>query len=254
MLRASNHTLTHNILSLTHTHNTLSHTHTQPHVSSLIACFFALSFYLFQWFWQQTFAHGSSAKATPPWGYTMSHTATPPSLSPSPSHGLGAISGFVDCLTNCQQQRRLWRLWSKLFALQTLTHTQKRSVLCSDCHCCLVAPLSLSHTHTRSLPLSVTLGLLFCQALTSDARFPRHRWPVSKATLPIKCNTFTICPAPSFCPWGDGCTLSKSFETGNKKGNTNWNYAFVNSTTFSAHFNEKKEVEDSKINWVKYFY
>lgn len=103
-------------------------------------------------------SHGSSAKRCH-LGAILCRTSasTPPSA--------WAISGFVDCLTNCQQQRRRRRLWSKLFALQTSVRIRVRF------------PLLVIVVFAHLLPpsLSLVLLLLCCQALTSDARFPRHR-------------------------------------------------------------------------------
>lgn len=145
-------------------HTLCTHTthHTQQHTQGALWSVgsFALCFYLFQWFGNKR-SHGSSAKRCH-LGAILYRTpaATPPSA--------WAISGFVDCLTNCQQQRRQRRR-------QTVCPADKCSHSCSfstACHCCFCTPPP---------PLSLVLLLLLCcQALTSDARFPRHRWPVSK--------------------------------------------------------------------------
>lgn len=102
------------------THTMHTH-HTQPHTQGALWSVgsFALRFYLFQWFGNKR-SHGSSAKRCH-LGAILCRTpaSTPPSA--------WAISGFVDCLTNCQQQRR--RLWSKLFALQTSVRIRVRFAL-----------------------------------------------------------------------------------------------------------------------------
>lgn len=143
-------------------HTLCTHTthHKQSHTQGALWSVgsFALCFYLFQWFGNKR-SHGSSAKRCH-LGAILCRTpaSTPPSA--------WAISGLVDCLTNCQQQRRLW---SKLFALQTSVRIRVRF------------PLLVIVVFAHLLPPSpLSLLLLCCQALTSDARFPRHRWPVSK--------------------------------------------------------------------------
>lgn len=147
-------------------HTLCTHTthHIQPHTQGALWSVgsFALCFYLFQWFGNKR-SHGSSAKRCH-LGAILCRT--PASTPPSP----WAISGFVDCLTNCQQQRRRRRLWSKLFALQTSVRIRVRFALL----------VIVVFAHLLPLSLSLSLLLLCCQALTSDARFPRHRWPVSK--------------------------------------------------------------------------
>lgn len=146
-------------------HTLCTHTthHTQPHTQGALWSVgsFALCFYLFQWFGNKR-SHGSSAKRCH-LGAILCRTpaSTPPSA--------WAISGFVDCLTNCQQQRRRRRrLWSKLFALQTSVRIRVRFALLvivvfahllpplSRSCCCAVRHWQVMHDFRAIADLSVS--------------------------------------------------------------------------------------------------
>lgn len=143
------------------------HTHYTPHTTahtgcSLIGWFFCTLLLFVSMIWQQTFAW-LKRKALPPWGYSLSHTSL------HAPFGLGNfwLCWLLDKLPTAATRRRRRRLWSKLFALQTSVRIRVRfALLVIVVFAHLLPPLSLL--------------LLCCQALTSDARFPRHRWPVSK--------------------------------------------------------------------------
>lgn len=208
--------------------------------------FFALCFYLFQWFGNKH-SHGSSAKRCH-LGAILCHTPASTPASPLP-------------------RLRPGQFLALLIAWQIANSSGGSGANCLPCRQVFVFVfalqfLSLLFLFSHSLSCRVALLLfLFCQALTSDARFPRHRWPVSKrhcqynvthlrsayiATLPLPP------PLPATLPRGIRC---QSLWTGNKN---EWKYAcscekcpIVNSNRRRQlklfHFTgNTKEAEDRK--------